>query len=75
MGRNFPGRRRFTYKSVDRKGGADVSFRLVMRVTLVFVIFAAAGCFNPIVADGGFACDPEAAQPCPAGYYCRNRAN
>jgi hypothetical protein len=46
-----------------------------MRVTLVFVIFAAAGCFNPLVADGGFACDPDAATPCPTGYYCRNRAN
>jgi hypothetical protein len=46
-----------------------------MRVTIIFVIFAAAGCFSPIVADGGFACDPDAVSPCPTGYYCRNRSN
>ncbi len=46
-----------------------------MRITAVFGVFvtaSVAGCFNPQIADGGFACDPNQAQPCPDGYYCRD---
>ncbi len=29
-----------------------------------------AGCFNPRIKSGGFACDPGVASSCPSGYYC-----
>ena len=38
----------------------------------VILAFSVAGCFNPEIADGGFACDPNDPQPCPGGYFCRN---
>lgn len=43
-----------------------------MRFTAVFVVFVAAGCFNPRIADGGFACNPTDPVPCPDGTYCRD---
>jgi hypothetical protein len=46
-----------------------------MRITAVFCVIVTslvAGCFDPKIADGGFACDPTEAQPCPDGYFCRN---
>jgi hypothetical protein len=46
-----------------------------MRITTFFGVlltFSVAGCFNPEIADGGFACDPNDPQPCPEGYFCRN---
>lgn len=42
-----------------------------MRFTAVLLVFAAAGCFNPRVTDGGFACDPSDPVPCPDGQLCR----
>lgn len=31
---------------------------------------ALAGCWNPKVGNGGFACAPMDNPPCPTGYYC-----
>lgn len=31
---------------------------------------AGAGCYNPKVASGSFACSPTDNPPCPAGFYC-----
>jgi hypothetical protein len=46
-----------------------------MRFTAVFGVLAtlaAAGCFTPHIADGGFQCDPSDPNPCPTGYMCRD---
>ena len=43
-----------------------------MRFTAVIVVFAAAGCFNPRISDGGFACNPADPVPCPEGLHCRD---
>lgn len=32
--------------------------------------FGVAGCFNPHVQSGGFACSMTDNPPCPAGYHC-----
>lgn len=43
-----------------------------MRFTAVIVVFVGAGCFNPRISDGGFACNPEERVPCPEGFFCRD---
>jgi hypothetical protein len=47
-----------------------------MRFTTVLgamvVSLVGAGCFNPRITDGGFACDPTDSPPCPEGYFCRD---
>jgi hypothetical protein len=44
-------------------------------VTLAFLpgwlaLALSAGCFNPRIQSGGFACDPSLPQPCPVGFRC-----
>src|SRR5262245_27056621 len=43
-----------------------------MRVAVVLLGLAAAGCYDPQITDGGFACDPAQAKPCPDGYACKD---
>lgn len=43
-----------------------------MRITAVTLLVLAAGCFNPRITDGGFACDPADPVPCPEGFFCRD---
>jgi hypothetical protein len=31
-----------------------------------------AGCYTPKLNNFGFACDSQAAKPCPDGYFCHN---
>jgi hypothetical protein len=43
-----------------------------MRVTVILLGLAAAGCYDPQITDGGFSCDPAEPKPCPDGYACRD---
>jgi hypothetical protein len=38
--------------------------------TACLLTLALAGCYNPKVMSGGFACSSSDDPPCPAGYYC-----
>jgi hypothetical protein len=40
----------------------------------VGIALFAAGCFNPSVKNGGFACDPTVVDACPTGFYCVNKS-
>jgi hypothetical protein len=43
-----------------------------MHQALVLLALLPLGCFNPDVSNGGFRCDPSAAEPCPVGFGCVN---
>lgn len=42
-------------------------------ISLVGIALFAAGCFNPSVKSGGFACNPTVVDACPTGFYCVNQ--
>jgi hypothetical protein len=42
-------------------------------ISFVGIALFAAGCFNPSVKNGGFACDPTVVEACPTGFYCVNQ--
>ncbi|MCU1282255.1 MAG: hypothetical protein JWM53_5801, partial [bacterium] len=46
--------------------------RTIHGVMAVAALAMAAGCFQPKLQNFGFACDPQAAKPCPDGYFCRS---
>jgi hypothetical protein len=43
-----------------------------MRILVLWLALGAAGCFDPQITDGGFACDPAETKACPDGYACRD---
>jgi hypothetical protein len=51
-----------------RKSSYEWVVRSMCAVTLLGVAFA--GCFNPNVKDGGFACNMSDNPPCPTGFEC-----
>jgi hypothetical protein len=55
----------------------ETSYERLVRCTSVWtaclVALVVAGCFNPKVMNGGFACSETDDPPCPAGYYCIDR--
>jgi hypothetical protein len=44
-----------------------------MRSIAWLVCAGLAGCYDPRIVDGGFACSPRDAVPCPSGFVCRAR--
>jgi hypothetical protein len=41
-------------------------------ICVLGIALFAAGCFNPSIESGGFACDPSVSDACPSGFYCVN---
>ena len=55
----------------------ETSYERVVRWTffaacLLGLALGAAGCFNPDVKNGGFACSTTDNPPCPKGFFCVN---
>lgn len=44
--------------------------RTVRWTVLTACLLGLAGCFNPTVKDGGFACSSTDTPPCPSGFFC-----
>jgi hypothetical protein len=42
-------------------------------ISVVGIALLAAGCFDPHVKTGGFACDPTVQDACPTGFFCVNQ--
>lgn len=45
---------------------------MIGRVMLTLATALIAGCYSPKLSNFGFACDTQAAKPCPDGYFCRS---
>jgi hypothetical protein len=46
--------------------------RVIVLGTLTLALALAAACYSPKLKNFGFACDTNAAKPCPDGYFCRS---